>query len=393
MPVAFMRTQRSMAADRDRGILLGAVMAVLLLLAWGAWAIGVQVPVYVLSTEARLEVDAAAYPVDALLSGQVVLTRLELGAEVKQGDVLLELDVQPQRLELDEEKARTTAAEAEIAALEDVLEAERQVLAATDSASGLAIAEAHARRREAEARAQVAREKARQWDSLRVAGLVSGVEERDVRAAAEQTSESATAQGLGAHRVASERRKDQAVQKATIERLRHNISTLRGTLATRKATIARLEYEINRRMVRAPTDGRLGQIFPLRVGSVVESGQRLATVIPYGTMKAVAYYAPSDAAGRIRSGQPARLRLDGFPWAQYGHVGATVSSVATEPANGQLRVELAVHPSSNERVPLEHGLPGTVEIAVERLRPATMLLRAAGELVDPPRTALPGAAR
>lgn len=383
MPVAFMRTQRSMAADRDRAISISAAMAVVVLVGWASWVLGAHVPVYVLSTSARLEVAAAAYPVDALSSGQIVATHLELGAEVREGEILVELDVEPQQLELQEEKARVAAGEAEIAALEDVLDAEQQVLMATRSATGLAVAEARARRREAEVRAQLAREKASQWDALRSAGLVSGVEHSEARALAEETGELATAQGIGVKRVANESAKQQAVQLAQIERLRHELLLVRSALAIRKATIARLEYEISRRVVRAPIDGRLGQVASLRVGSVVESGQHLATVIPTGTIKAVAYYLPSEAAGRIRPGQPARLRLDGFPWAQYGHVEAEVASVATEPTNGQLRVELTVNPSSNAKVSLEHGLPGRVEIEVERLRPITMLLRAAGNLVDP----------
>jgi hypothetical protein len=31
-----------------------------------------------------------------------------------------------------------------------------------------------------------------------------------------------------------------------------------------------------------------------------------------------------------------------------------------------------------------HGLPGTVEIEVERVTPATLLLRVAGQVVSPP---------
>jgi membrane fusion protein (multidrug efflux system) len=78
------------------------------------------------------------------------------------------------------------------------------------------------------------------------------------------------------------------------------------------------------------------------------------------------------------------MRLDGFPWAQYGSIPATVSRVAGEVRDGQVRVELGITPTAAFRVPLQHGLPGSVEIEVERLTPAALLLRTAGRLLAAP---------
>ena len=39
---------------------------------------------------------------------------------------------------------------------------------------------------------------------------------------------------------------------------------------------------------------------------------------------------PVAVVGRIRPGQPARLRLEGFPWTQYGTVAATVAEHLNE---------------------------------------------------------------
>ena len=101
-------------------------------------------------------------------------------------------------------------------------------------------------------------------------------------------------------------------------------------------------------------------------------------------MRAVAEYTPSAALGRVRPGQPARLRLEGFPWAQYGSLRATVAVVASEPRDGRVRVELELQPDPGSAIPLRHGLPGTAEIEVERVSPATLVLRAAGKLLARP---------
>jgi hypothetical protein len=54
-----------------------------------------------------------------------------------------------------------------------------------------------------------------------------------------------------------------------------------------------------------------------------------------------------------------------------------VSSSASELRDGRVRVELALtgRPAGMR---LQHGLPGRVEIEVERLSPAALVMRAAG---------------
>ena len=79
----------------------------------------------------------------------------------------------------------------------------------------------------------------------------------------------------------------------------------------------------------------------------------------------MAEFLPAVALGRVRAGQPARLRLDSFPWTQYGSLATTVSRVASEVRDGRVRVELTVASQPTARLPLQHGLRGTVEVEVE----------------------------
>jgi membrane fusion protein (multidrug efflux system) len=136
------------------------------------------------------------------------------------------------------------------------------------------------------------------------------------------------------------------------------------------------------RRIVAPIDGKIGEVLAtLRVGSVVSAGERLGALIPSGKLKVVAQFQPATALGRIRNGQPARVRFEGFPWTQYGTLSATVANVANEVRDKYVRVELS--PSPGCRIPLEHGLPGATEIEVERLSPMTLLLRTAGQTFAP----------
>jgi membrane fusion protein (multidrug efflux system) len=141
--------------------------------------------------------------------------------------------------------------------------------------------------------------------------------------------------------------------------------------------VKRLEYEIERRILRAPVDGRIAEAADLRVGAFIDEGERLAAIVPEGPLRVVAQFTPAAAMGRVRVGQTGRVRLLGFPWTEYGSLRASVSRVANEVRDGLVRVELAVD-SLPAALPLTHALPGDVEVEVERVRPFLLVLRILG---------------
>jgi membrane fusion protein, adhesin transport system len=91
---------------------------------------------------------------------------------------------------------------------------------------------------------------------------------------------------------------------------------------------------------------------------------------------------PGSAIGRVHPGQRATMRLDGFPWAQYGSIDATVRRVATEIRDGAVQVEFTPARTGNPTAIMQHGIPGVIEVAVERAAPASLVLRASGLLLS-----------
>jgi membrane fusion protein (multidrug efflux system) len=167
-----------------------------------------------------------------------------------------------------------------------------------------------------------------------------------------------------------------------IQRLRGTLSRLDGEAASVEAAIRRLEYEVERRILRAPIAGRIAEAADLRIGAVVEEGDRLAAIVPDGPLRVVAQFAPAAVIGRVRPGQSGLLRLLGFPWTEYGSLPATVTGVSDEVRDGLVRVELSV--AARPTLSLTHGLPGNVEIEVEHVRPARLVLRTLGGFLTRP---------
>ena len=96
--------------------------------------------------------------------------------------------------------------------------------------------------------------------------------------------------------------------------------------------------------------------------------------------QAVAHF-PPDALLRIQPGQSGLLRLDDFPWGEYGTVQVSVVEVGEELQDGRFQVELRLEPEADSLIPLQSGLTGSVEIEVEQLSPITILLRTTGQRV------------
>jgi membrane fusion protein (multidrug efflux system) len=91
---------------------------------------------------------------------------------------------------------------------------------------------------------------------------------------------------------------------------------------------------------------------------------------------------PSHSAGA----GAAALRI---PWEQYGTIAAEVTSVASEPRDERVRVELALRQRALSAIVLRHGLLAQVEVEVERVSPAALVLRVAGRQVAAHRAAEP----
>jgi len=378
VPDPFGRTLRSLEAEGFRGRLLTLLLPTALLSLWAGWLFLARVSVFAQSDSARLEADRAVHPVQAAVGGRVAASFMVLGAEVAAGDLLVQLDSTVERLQLREEEARRDALVKQVASIQAEAAAKEGATGATSAALRLALQEAEQRLQEGEARARLSAEEAARSERLRQNGLVSELDLLRMRTESQKSAANAETLRLTVDRLQFEQQVRHGALQGELAALRGRLAEAEGQLSARNEAVARLVETISKRAVRAPASGRLAEIAEIDNGGFVSEGAQIATIVPEGPVRVVAFFQPYVALGRVRPGQPARLRLHGFPWTQYGSVAARVERVAGEPHDGRIRVELAAEPGS--RVNLEHGLPGDVEIEIERVSPATLLLRSAGRL-------------
>ena len=371
-----------MKADSGIRSLAVIVTALVLLGAWTTWAFRARLTRYELSDTARLEVDSAVYPVQANVSGRLLTSRLSLGKEVHAGDVLAELDSNAERLSLHEEETLLAALGPQIAALRSQMQSEEAGRADESRVLTLSVEGARAQYREAAAQAALAEEQADRASRLHAEGILAEADFQKAKAEAQSKRAAAESLKVAISRLEPESQVRDRDREVRLKQITEDVAKLEAAMAASAAAIQRLQYEIERRRIRAPISGRLGECAPVRAGSHINEGEQLGVILPSGKLQVIAEFQPSAALGKVRPGQPASLRLQGFPWAQYGVVPARVSRVAGEIRDGKVRVELAVAAASHTRIPFQHGLPGSVEVEVERVSPAALILRSAGELVS-----------
>jgi len=350
------------------------------------WSLFAKVPLVKVSTQARIEPHNAVYRLEPPSSGRVVLSRLNLDEEVKEGDLLIEFDTRAERIELEQSKATSVATEKELAIIREQILNKQNEAAATGQVDQVAVREAVEKERELAPRHRLAEERA-QLALKSPTGSVSEMEKLERRTDVDALSFAQTAQSLALTRLQREQTVRRQTLTAQLLGLKREELRSEGQLRELHVAIDRLEYQIEKKHYRAPASGHLVDVAELGAGAFIADGQRVGTIVASDAEVRVRARFPKEVVGIIQPGQTARLKLDGYPMTIYGTVPARVTAVGTEPGlvatpeaiPGTVRVELEFTAPADSRIQLRHGMTLTVEVEVARASPVALLMRAIGE--------------
>ncbi|MBK9588776.1 MAG: HlyD family efflux transporter periplasmic adaptor subunit [Sphingomonadales bacterium] len=265
-----------------------------------------------------MEVSSSSREVSSIRDGRLVASGLYIGRRVRAGEVLAQLDSDPQKLMLAEAEARLEAFPAHVEGLRKQLVAMDLAGSGAKQARAAAIASAQARTREAKASAEFDIELARRQRLDAQNGGAAAIDAARAEAEARRAAAARDATRHDEGRIVGEAVARNASIAGDTAQLSAALEGAKGELAAQQAQVAQLRYEVEARMIRAPADGVIGSIMSVRLGEAVRTGASLATIVPEGDLHIVAAFDPAKGLGRLSVGQPARLRLDGFAWTQYG---------------------------------------------------------------------------
>jgi multidrug resistance efflux pump len=224
-------------------------------------------------------VEARDAEVGSLVGGRVTAVRVDEGATVRKGQVLVELEPDFLDEQIRSQRGRVAAARADL----------------TMALRGPRVEDIARARAEAE---RTERERAR-LEQLAADGVAPQRDFDAALAAARQARETLLEKERGSRP--------------------EEIEAARAAVAREEGQLAYLERQRQDLTVRAPADGVL-QTIDLRPGDLVGAGQPVATILEPDQIW-VRVYVPEPRLGLVRAGQKAHIRVDTFPGRDYaGHV-------------------------------------------------------------------------
>ncbi len=206
-------------------------------------------------------------------------------------------------------------------------------------------------------------------------------------------------EGVMAHRELDDARF--AADRSEIEATAFTEQTLAGwqsRLREERSALAALASEERRlieeralAVVRAPVSGTIQGLTGLAEGSYVMAGQVLGHVSPDDSPVVEVFVMSRDIAS-VRAGQSVRMQVDAFPYAHWGLLAGTVSSVADDAVTDgrQAAFKVVVRPAALElRLPdgksgvIRKGMALTARFVVARRSLAMLLYQDATGRLDP----------
>ena len=120
-----------------------------------------------------------------------------------------------------------------------------------------------------------------------------------------------------------------------------------------------------------------------RVDGVLGAGERILSIVPQQGLYAEVFV-PNRDIGFVKPGQPAKVRVDAFPFTRYGELPATVSQIAAdalEPSATQgfyrfpvkLKLEQSWLESDGIKVPLKSGMAITTNLKLRDKRVISLI--------------------
>lgn len=300
------------------------------------------------------------------------------GDRVRAGDTLLVLDARIIDIRLAASEALATARARELADL-------TSLLGAADSLSWQTL--------ETPSRRQQAREHATILAELRARAVAEGREADRLRAlllrgfAAPEQVERQEA----AHRTA------QAAVGEHVERMRSSWSDAHARVAEELRSLVTQHAELReahtRRVVTAPVGGTVEMAASLSPGSMLQQGERVATISPNTELVGEVLLSARDIA-LVRRGTPARLVIDALNYREWGVVNATVievaddASLAAEQPVFRVRCQLArnyLRLRGGNRVTLGKGMTFRARFVIAERSLLQLLFDGADEWLNPAR--------
>jgi multidrug resistance efflux pump len=134
-------------------------------------------------------------------------------------------------------------------------------------------------------------------------------------------------------------------------------------------------------LLTAPISGKIAMTRVWSPQQYVNANEDVLTVVPSMSIekkdsKSLVHgkaLLPIEGAGKVKVGQPVQIRLDGFPYQEYGSIEAKVQAISLVPQQDNYLVEIEINQPNlvttyNKTIPFRQEMQGTARIITEDRR-------------------------
>ncbi len=176
---------------------------------------------------------------------------------------------------------------------------------------------------------------------------------------------------------------DRLEAQQKIQQLEVEKTQLRTQISDTQNQLNRARAQLVQKFLYAPVDGIVSSLNIRNVGEVVQQGQTVAEVAPKTAPLVLSASLPNSEAGFIKPGMPVQVKLDAFPYQDFGIVSGKVTSISPDAKQDEkqgavYKVEVALDrnyiTANQQTIQFKAGQTATADIIIRRRRIADVLL-------------------
>lgn len=366
------------------------------------------------SARGRLEPKGQTFELDAPVGGTVAAIKVKEGQTVKTGQILLELESELPRAELQQAQTKLEGQLNRLPQLELIknqleMTTRTQRLQSQAQASGQ-LAQINAVQQQLNFNKTAAdsaqkllakdRKTVERYQKLLKEGAVSGIQVDEAERRMIENQQRLEKAQSDIKQAQDELKKQQSIYESTmhqgelavmdserqIKQLQTQIGQLQVEITQSKKQIKSLEFQLQQRLIRASVDGTIFRLPISHGGAVLRPGEMVAQIAPKGAPLVLSAQMTSQESGFVRVGMPVKVKFDAYPFQDYGIIEGRLSSISpdskiTQTAQGPVEtfeLEIALDrtyiEAKNKRISLTPGQTATAEVVVRQRRVIDFIL-------------------
>lgn len=290
------------------------------------------------SARGRLEPKGNTIKLDAPVAGTVTAIKVKEGQQVKAGSILMELDSQIVRADLQEAQAKLNGLSNQLKNFQILKSQLQMTMRVQQQQNQAAVSEQQALINQTQQKIRlhqtqmdsieqlVAKDRSlvKRYRQLRQEGVVSGVQLDDAERRLIENSQAFKQAQSDKQQQQTELNKQQSTyekivyqgEQAVIEAERQlkevqsQIINTSSEIAQTQERISSLRHQLQQSQIEAPIDGTVFQLSIGHPGAVVQQSQLLAQISPKGVPLIFKAHMPTPESGFLRVGMPVKLKFD-----------------------------------------------------------------------------------